>query len=36
MTEKIRVRVTQRFGDLLVLDGIDFSVRENEFLCILG
>lgn len=36
MTEKIRVRVTQRFGDLLVLDGIDFSVRENEFLCLLG
>ncbi|MBI2529234.1 MAG: ABC transporter ATP-binding protein [Candidatus Rokubacteria bacterium] len=36
VTEKIRVRVTQRFGDLLVLDGIDFSVRENEFLCILG
>ncbi len=36
MREKIRVGVTQWFDELLVLDGVDFSIRENEFLCILG
>jgi len=34
---KIQVRnVTKRFGDLLVLDNVGFSVYENEFLCICG
>ncbi len=34
---KIQVeKVTKRFGDLLVLNNINFSVYENEFLCICG
>lgn len=34
---KIQVKnVTKRFGDLLVLDNVSFSVYENEFLCICG
>jgi sulfonate transport system ATP-binding protein len=28
--------LTKKFGDLLVLDDISFSVRKNEFLCIVG
>lgn len=36
MNEKIRVAVTQRFNELVVFDKLDFAVRENEFLCILG
>jgi len=34
---KIQVKnVTKRFGDLLVLDNVSFSVYENEFVCICG
>ena len=40
MKEKdIKVKVahlTKRFGDLLVLDDLNFEVREGEFLCIVG
>ncbi len=32
----IEVNVTQRFGDLLVLDGLRFSIKDKEFLCLLG
>lgn len=28
--------ITKRFGDLLVLDDISFTVRQSEFLCIVG
>ena len=28
--------LTKRFGDLLVLDNISFSVGQGEFLCIVG
>ena len=30
------VNLTKRFGDLLVLDNISFSVGNGEFLCIVG
>ena len=30
------VHLTKRFGDLLVLDDLNFEVREGEFLCIVG
>ncbi len=33
---KVSVKESHRFGDLLVHDGIEFTVRENEFLCICG
>ena len=34
---KLRVEaVSQRYGDLRVHEGLDFAVRENEFLCICG
>ncbi|MBI3374156.1 MAG: ABC transporter ATP-binding protein [Betaproteobacteria bacterium] len=33
---KIQVAVTQRFNGLTVFDRLQFSVRENEFLCVLG
>ena len=33
---KVKVSVSHRYGDLLVHDGIEFAVRENEFLCICG
>jgi NitT/TauT family transport system ATP-binding protein len=36
MAEKVRVDVTQRFGDLVVLDRLRFTIAENEFLCVLG
>lgn len=36
MRDKIRVNVTQRFGRLTVFDQLAFSVKENEFLCVLG
>jgi len=32
----IEVNVTQRFGDLLVLDRLRFSIKDKEFLCLLG
>ncbi|MBI9094996.1 MAG: ABC transporter ATP-binding protein [Sphaerochaeta sp.] len=38
-TEKIKVEaihLTKNFGDLKVLDSISFSVRQGEFLCIVG
>jgi NitT/TauT family transport system ATP-binding protein len=33
---KVKVDVSHRYGNLLVHDGLKFSVRENEFLCISG
>lgn len=36
MTDKIRVNVTQRFNGLTVFERLEFAVRENEFLCVLG
>lgn len=33
---KVSVKESHRYGDLLVHDGVEFSVRENEFLCICG
>jgi sulfonate transport system ATP-binding protein len=38
-TEKIKVEarnLTKNFGDLKVLDSISFSVRQGEFMCIVG
>ena len=32
----IEVDVSQRFGDLVVLDHVRFSIGANEFLCLLG
>lgn len=34
--EKVRVEVDQSFGGFHVLDNLNFSVRENEFLCLVG
>ncbi len=35
--EKIRVEnLTKRFGDLLVLDDVSFTIREGEFVCVVG
>lgn len=37
MEAKIVVKdLTKKFGDLLVLDNINFTVKEGEFLCIVG
>ena len=33
---KVRVSESHRFGDLLVHDRIEFDVRANEFLCVVG
>ena len=34
---KVKVQnLTKRFGDLLVLDNLNFEVEEGEFLCIVG
>ena len=33
---KVRVKESHRYGDLLVHDGIEFDVRENEFVCVVG
>ena len=33
---KVLVKVSHRFGDLLVLDKIEFNVKENEFVCVVG
>ena len=33
---KVEVDVSQRFGDLVVLDHLRFSIGANEFLCLLG
>lgn len=35
--DKVKVRnLTKKFGDLLVLDDISFTVKQGEFLCIVG
>lgn len=34
--EKVVVRESHQYGDFLVHDDLQFSVRENEFLCICG
>jgi ABC-type nitrate/sulfonate/bicarbonate transport system ATPase subunit len=34
--DKIQVEVTQRYNGLTVFERLAFSVRENEFLCVLG
>ena len=35
--EKVQVRhLTKKFGDLTVLDDVSFSIRQGEFLCIVG
>lgn len=34
--EKIRVDITQRFGDLTVFDKLRYSLGQNEFVCVLG
>jgi ABC-type nitrate/sulfonate/bicarbonate transport system ATPase subunit len=33
---KVRAEITHRYGTLLVHDGLELAVRENEFLCICG
>ena len=33
---KVQVKVSHRYGDLLVHDDIQFEVKENEFLCVVG
>lgn len=33
---KVHVDIRHRYGDLMVLDHLRFSIAENEFLCILG
>lgn len=34
---KVEVRnLTKRFGDLLVLDNLNFNIRKNEFVCVVG
>jgi NitT/TauT family transport system ATP-binding protein len=33
---KVRVNESHRYGDLLVHDGVEFDVLENEFLCVCG
>ena len=37
MDEKVKVHhLTKKYGDLLVLDVISFSIKKGEFLCIVG
>lgn len=33
---KVQVKESHRYGELLVHDGIEFNVMENEFLCVCG
>jgi NitT/TauT family transport system ATP-binding protein len=33
---KVRVSISHRYGSVAVHEGMDFSVRENEFVCICG
>ena len=34
---KVEVRnLTKKFDDLLVLDDISFTIKQNEFLCVVG
>ena len=38
-TRPVKVEVknlTKRFGDLLVLDNMNFNIRKNEFVCVVG
>ena len=30
------INLTKKFGDLLVLDNLNFEVKDGEFLCIVG
>ncbi len=35
--EKVLVKnLTKKFGDLLVLDNLNFTIKKNEFLCVVG
>lgn len=35
--EKVVVKnLTKKFGDLLVLDNLNFSIKKNEFVCVVG
>lgn len=39
MTEQVKIQVdhlTKKFGDLLVLDDINFEVKQGEFVCVVG
>ena len=34
---KVEVKdLTKKFGDLLVLDNLNFNIRKNEFVCVVG
>ena len=34
---KVEVKdVTKRFGDLLVLDHMNYDIKNNEFVCVVG
>ena len=34
---KVEVRdLTKKFGDLLVLDNLNFTIKKNEFVCVVG
>lgn len=34
---KVEVKdLTKRFGDLLVLDHMNFDIKKNEFVCVVG
>lgn len=36
-TNKVEVKhLTKRFGDLLVLDDLNFNIKKNEFVCVVG
>lgn len=36
-TNKVEVKnLTKRFGDLLVLDNLNFNIKRNEFVCVVG
>lgn len=36
-TTKVEVKnLTKKFGDLLVLDNMNFSIKKNEFVCVVG
>lgn len=36
MAEVALVRLTKRYGDRLVVDGVDIAVRDGELLCVIG
>ena len=34
---KVEVKnLTKKFGDLLVLDNLNFNIKKNEFVCVVG